>query len=403
MKILIFTPYAKPNGAEKMLWYLLQNADRSKFRFHVYTYTEGSLLKELPIDVGYTLPYKPKPVKNNPVKKKWLQIKNKFIYWKTGKYPAVVPPYNTKRHIIELHEQFKPDLWYINTIHMGPIAELATQHQIPFVVHFHDMLYLYTYISYKHLDTIIRNAQLLLGCAQCVCDKLKIMGGQKIIALQYECVDTYIQQPAEVTLQKMRKELEISPDSFVWVMPGSIDIRKGTDMITKIAQIMGSKITILCLGTVENGYGYYIEKETAYYNLSNVIITGFKTEDYFEYLALGDGLLLTSREDPFPLVMIEGAAIGLPIVSFNSGGVSEFVQEGMGVVIDSWNVEDMIEAMEKVMKGEVFLDKSVSKKRAAEFDYRLQVKHWENLMTTYFVENQQIKERSVANSVSNVE
>jgi len=47
-----------------------------------------------------------------------------------------------------------------------------------------------------------------------------------------------------------------------------------------------------------------------------------------------DIFALTSREDPFPLVMLEAAAIKLPMVCFaQSGGGPEFAEIGGGLVV----------------------------------------------------------------------
>lgn len=43
--------------------------------------------------------------------------------------------------------------------------------------------------------------------------------------------------------------------------------------------------------------------------------------------------------------MLEAAYLGIPIVAFNIGLAKYFIKEGMGKVVNSRNVEDMIEAM----------------------------------------------------------
>ena len=44
--------------------------------------------------------------------------------------------------------------------------------------------------------------------------------------------------------------------------------------------------------------------------------------------------MLTSREDPYPLVCLEAAAVAKPIVCFaGAGGMPEFVEEDCGFVV----------------------------------------------------------------------
>ena len=53
-----------------------------------------------------------------------------------------------------------------------------------------------------------------------------------------------------------------------------------------------------------------------------------------DYLAAADVFALTSREDPYPLVCLEAAALEKPIVCFASaGGAPEFVEEDCGFVV----------------------------------------------------------------------
>jgi glycosyltransferase involved in cell wall biosynthesis len=53
-----------------------------------------------------------------------------------------------------------------------------------------------------------------------------------------------------------------------------------------------------------------------------------------DYLAAADVFVLTSREDPYPLVCLEAAALAKPIVCFaGAGGMPEFVEEDCGFVV----------------------------------------------------------------------
>lgn len=53
-----------------------------------------------------------------------------------------------------------------------------------------------------------------------------------------------------------------------------------------------------------------------------------------QVFGVSDLFVLLSMEDSFPLVMLEAAACGLPILGFErSGGVTEFVDETMGVLV----------------------------------------------------------------------
>jgi glycosyltransferase involved in cell wall biosynthesis len=52
-----------------------------------------------------------------------------------------------------------------------------------------------------------------------------------------------------------------------------------------------------------------------------------------DWFRLFDAFLLTAREDAYPLVCLEAASVGVPIVCFTSGGAPEFVRADAGVVV----------------------------------------------------------------------
>ncbi len=75
-----------------------------------------------------------------------------------------------------------------------------------------------------------------------------------------------------------------------------------------------------------------------------VSFTG-QVADPLTMLANLDLFLLTSREDPFPLVMLEAAALGLPIVCFDAtGGAPSFVEDDAGAVVAHLDVEAMAQS-----------------------------------------------------------
>ena len=57
---------------------------------------------------------------------------------------------------------------------------------------------------------------------------------------------------------------------------------------------------------------------------------------------------MTSREDPFPLVAIEAASLGKPIICFeNASGIPELMDGKGGFVVPYMNIDEM---MNKIIK-----------------------------------------------------
>lgn len=54
--------------------------------------------------------------------------------------------------------------------------------------------------------------------------------------------------------------------------------------------------------------------------------------DPLEWFELLDVFVLPAREDPFPLVCLEAASVGVPLVVFDTGGMPELIEQGCGRV-----------------------------------------------------------------------
>lgn len=76
-----------------------------------------------------------------------------------------------------------------------------------------------------------------------------------------------------------------------------------------------------------------------------VRFTGYES-DVAGKLAGADIFLLSSQEDPFPLVALYAAQAGAPLVCFQeAGGIADFVQNGSGVAVPFMDIPAMAEAV----------------------------------------------------------
>ena len=69
-----------------------------------------------------------------------------------------------------------------------------------------------------------------------------------------------------------------------------------------------------------------------------------------ELFAAMDVFALTSREDPFPLVMLEAAAAGVPVVCFAGGGGARIVDPDAGRVAPYLDVAGMAAAISDLLE-----------------------------------------------------
>lgn len=128
---------------------------------------------------------------------------------------------------------------------------------------------------------------------------------------------------------------------------GKFGHRKGTDLFIQIARYLDDNfpnlnIEFTWVGLVPEHEEVNLKLELEKLELSNRInFVGEveKPESYFENF---DVFLMTSREDPFPLVCIEAGMLGVPIICFDKAtGISEIIEDKGGFIIPYLNVEEM--------------------------------------------------------------
>lgn len=282
-----------------------------------------------------------------------------------GVYMKVVKTRPVNKALLRYHHQIKPDLWYLNTGVLPDVAALARQLHIPYVVHIHELTSAFDEYKSDSFLSMLTGAQTIIGCSGLVQKRIQQLGFPDA-ELMYSCIDHQRIQVRSSALE-VRQQLGIPADAFVWIMSGTASLRKGYDLIPDLLTYLPNNAYVCWLGKPrDSALRTYVNRRVHNEQL-NFREIGEQSDDYFDYLSAADGFVLTSREDPFPLVMIEAAALGKPIAAFNSGGVSEFLQPGMGAFVDSFNPADLARLMTAIMNGTVPVSKAISQAHAATF------------------------------------
>lgn len=72
-------------------------------------------------------------------------------------------------------------------------------------------------------------------------------------------------------------------------------------------------------------------------------------KDTLPFYQMADGLLLPTLYDPFPNVILEAMACGLPVITSDTCGGAEFIEQGLnGFVTDALDISAMIGAIESI-------------------------------------------------------
>lgn len=148
---------------------------------------------------------------------------------------------------------------------------------------------------------------------------------------------------------------------------GSLDWRKGIDLFLQIVyQLKKIEASSVFHFYWIGGMIGSIEYERVLYDIDRLGIADNVTiiehcDNPLQYMQACDVFLLTSREDPFPLVCLEAASVKLPIICFkDSGGMVEFVDQTSGWVIDYLDLSAIVRLLiELINNPDILVDKGI--------------------------------------------
>lgn len=321
MKILFVSHNASRTGAPILLLDLCRwIREKTNIVFHFILLEDGPLLDEFTA-LSETFVVN----KNEKNKYKWILKKITRNSYREKKVRKII-------------RKGKYDLIYVNTIAgMRLFNSLNKIPLPPVILHAHELS-----ISIKQMcdeQAFIGNLHrinLVVAASNAV--KLILNRNysisENILSTIYEPInyELLLKKKRDLTLS-LKKTLDLPEKAFIVGGSGTRDWRKGIDIfIQTAARINHDDIYFVWIGGRNKG----IEYLKLCYDIERLGLTKklFLIDSIANPISIYnqfDVFYLSSREDPFPLVCLENAVCGNPVICFeNSGGMPEFVSCGAG-------------------------------------------------------------------------
>lgn len=242
------------------------------------------------------------------------------------------------------------DLIYLNTIaSVDLLPELTKTFEVPIVSHIHELQYsIAQYGSPNSLEILFKYSTKIIACSQAVSDNLNEFSNSNDIHVVHSFVENteILNKSANSDVKSIKEKYGLSSDK-IWICAcGNADWRKAPDIFLQIAAATmknNTKFGFVWIGIKKEGELFdqlkYDEKK---FGIENEIRWISPTSEAVEIINCCDVFLVSSREDPFPLVVLEAALCGKPILGFrNTGGADEFIDDSCGIKVDYLNVSEM--------------------------------------------------------------
>jgi glycosyltransferase involved in cell wall biosynthesis len=279
----------------------------------------------------------------------------------------------TKRiYMRKLRNQLQEDnigLIYSNTIVNGGILRLLSFLDCPVITHVHELDFWITHrAGPANLKQVKEFTNHYIAVSQAVKNNLVTNHNipESTIDIVYGFIptDVYNTKNTSKSREEILKELQIPKNAFIVGASGTTDWRKAPDLFIQLARCVHQKkhdmpVHFIWVGGDNKGIQF---KELWY----DVLKSGLEKYVHFtgvlknplDYYNAFDVFALVSREDPFPLVMLEAASLGKPTLCFEgSGGANEFVQNDCGISVPYLNVETMADKVLYLQKDSKTLNK----------------------------------------------
>jgi glycosyltransferase involved in cell wall biosynthesis len=144
---------------------------------------------------------------------------------------------------------------------------------------------------------------------------------------------------------------------------------EGIFRVLRQVAITGHLFEIIMVGPATEPTKNLIDKDSTLRPL--VTFTGSIT--YPEVAALmqtADGLLLFSRYENLPCVILEALCCGVPVITSDVGGIPEVIDESNGVLVPEGNEFELLSALTSFIKGDISFDHStIAQKACNQFSY----------------------------------
>lgn len=278
---------------------------------------------------------------------------------KLGATVVLSDPY--KLDSLVLHALKKRDikLVYSNTITNGAVQKRLKQLGCPILCHVHELAFsIDAFYGDENLKQVLDTTTKFLAGSEAVAgnlrEQLRLPEERIVVAHPFISIQANLN-----AMEKMPLPLNLPQDVVVVGACGTIGWRKGTDLFLQVARLVLAKtnqpvVFVWVGGPLSRGDHINLRYDAKLMGIEKHVIFTGGAASHLPYFAQFDIFVLPSREDPFPLVALDAASMGIPIVCFDrAGGAPELVEEDAGVVVPYLDIDRMAEAVRQLVEDDV--------------------------------------------------
>lgn len=249
------------------------------------------------------------------------------------------------RNFCQRYRGSLPQVAICNSMESRFIAEEVAALGIPILFLVHELPSSYTEEDYQHVYAMSQKVVFPVQTVREAADQKAPIPMGKAAVLPQGLLNpdfgTRVKRPD--ARKKVLAELSLPENTFLVLGCGTLDLRKGIDHFANICREVQSQngnnrpIHFVWVGEgprYNHTPYHYVQVDLEKSNCRGFVHFVGDRPDVEPYFMAADTFLMSSRVDPFPCVIHEAMASGLPIIAFqNSGGAVEALAGGAGMTV----------------------------------------------------------------------
>lgn len=352
--IVFFSNFLGFSGSEVLLKELLNALTEVKgVKVVLVGFTDGELLSHIDCRVHYISFTEFYKKHNSFTKRQIRKLRNN-----TGSFED--------RFLQKINRSFPNALWVLNTIWLCRLLKFIEKNNIHSMVWVHEMPAAFEILTDENIRSLTAVPDKLICVSETVGAAIKSLNPRGRVVTIYPGI-----LEKEVIINRKRKE---ASDIVTLGMSGRVDSNKNPLVFLELARYIKNrderKFKLVWIGGSENnGLFKYVSAVVKNEQLNDILeFTGHLERTYTEALGTLDIFFLTSNYDSFPLVMLEASSFGIPIIGWNSGGISEFVNlDSVGRILRNRSVENVYSLITRYYHNRNLFDREAIQKRSCCF------------------------------------
>lgn len=201
--------------------------------------------------------------------------------------------------------------------------------------------------------------------------------------------------------QKLRNDLKIQADDFVFLFVGRLVGDKGINELVEAFKRLDSEMgrkrnvsKLLMVGDFERDLDPLLPEKLSEIEINpNIITVGYQS-DVRPYFAISNALVFPSYREGFPNVVMQAGAMGLPSIVSNINGCNEIIiEEENGLIIPPKNTNALYQAMFKFVVDRSLVNKLKTNSRRMIVERYEQQAVWDAILAEYKRLEENVKKR----------